>query len=51
MLVYEEEDFSKGVLNEQEYMRIEYRKNFQESLIREGLELEIEGKEVHFELS
>lgn len=48
ILVYEEEDFSKGVLNEAESLRIEQRRKFQESLIQEGLELEIEDKEVNF---
>lgn len=46
VLVYDDEDFSKGVLNEHEYLRIEHRQRFQKSLEEEGLELEIELKEV-----
>ncbi|XP_065206237.1 anoctamin-5 [Planococcus citri] len=45
VMVYEDENINKGVLNEQENERMENRKSFQESLIREGLELEIEDRE------
>ncbi|XKL65383.1 hypothetical protein PGB90_008803 [Kerria lacca] len=49
VLVYEAEDFSTGVLTELESLKIDYRRNFHESLIREGLELEIENKENSFD--
>lgn len=47
ILVYEEEDVEKGVINEQEAMKIENRRIFQENLLKEGLELEIEDKKVN----
>ena len=47
-MVYVDEDISKGVLNEIETMRIDHRRNFQLSLLNEGLELEIEPKEVTY---
>jgi anoctamin-4 len=44
VLVYEEEEF--GVMTLAEVTRREMRKVFQENLVREGLELELEGKQV-----
>jgi anoctamin-4 len=44
VLVYEEEDF--GVMTLAEVTRREMRRVFQENLVKEGLELELEGKQV-----
>jgi hypothetical protein len=44
VLVYEEEDF--GVMTLAEVTRREVRKVFQENLVKEGLELELEEKHV-----
>jgi len=44
VLVYEEEDF--GVMTLAEVTRREMRRVFEESLVKEGLELELEDKEV-----
>jgi anoctamin-4 len=44
VLVYEEEDY--GVMTLAEVTRREMRTVFQESLVKEGLELELEGKQV-----
>jgi anoctamin-4 len=44
VLVYEEEEF--GVMTLAEVTRREMRKVFQENLVKEGLELELEGKQV-----
>lgn len=46
ILVYEEEDLTTGVLTEQESLRIDYRQTFEESLLREGLELEKTDRQV-----
>ncbi|XP_044738568.1 anoctamin-4 isoform X2 [Chrysoperla carnea] len=47
VLVYEEEDL--GVMTEAESRRRDQRKIFQENLIKEGLELEIEPKDISFD--
>lgn len=47
VLCYEEED--EGVMTEMEARRREIRKNFQESLIRDGLEIEVEDKSQAFD--
>lgn len=44
VLVYEEEDF--GVMTLAEVTRREMRRVFQENLVKEGLELELEDKHV-----
>jgi anoctamin-4 len=44
VLVYEEEDY--GVMTLAEVTRREMRRVFQENLVKEGLELELEGKQV-----
>jgi hypothetical protein len=44
VLVYEEEDY--GVMTLAEVTRREMRKVFQENLVKEGLELELEEKQV-----
>lgn len=49
--MYEEEDFTTGVLTEAESLRIDYRQTFEESLLREGLQLEKVGREVRFYFS
>ncbi|XP_052748991.1 anoctamin-4 isoform X1 [Galleria mellonella] len=47
VLAYEEEDY--GVMTEAEAKRREHRKTFQENLIKEGLELELENKCLSFD--
>ncbi|XP_041971203.1 anoctamin-4 isoform X2 [Aricia agestis] len=47
VLVYEQEEF--GVMTEAEARRRDYRKTFQENLIKEGLELELENKVLSFD--
>ncbi|KAK9876029.1 hypothetical protein WA026_011144 [Henosepilachna vigintioctopunctata] len=47
VLVYEEEEL--GVMTEAEARRRDHRKIFQENLIREGLELELEHKDISFD--
>ncbi|XP_025830973.1 anoctamin-4-like [Agrilus planipennis] len=47
VLVYEEEDL--GVMTEAEARRRDQRKTFQENLVREGLELELEHKDLSFD--
>lgn len=44
VLVYEEEDY--GVMTFAEVTRREMRRVFQENLVKEGLELELEEKQV-----
>lgn len=44
VLVYEEEDY--GVMTLAEVTRREMRRVFQENLVKEGLELELEEKQV-----
>lgn len=44
VLVYEEENL--GVMTLAEVTRRDMRRVFQESLVKEGLELELEGKQV-----
>ncbi|KAG8263007.1 Anoctamin-4 [Homalodisca vitripennis] len=45
VLVYEDPDLSVGVLTEQDTLKQEYRRQFYESLLQEGLEVELEDKE------
>lgn len=45
VLVYEEEEL--GVMTEAEMLRRERRRVFEENLVSEGLELELERKEVY----
>ncbi|KAI4455033.1 ngep-related [Holotrichia oblita] len=47
VLVYEEEEF--GVMTEAEARRRDQRRTFQENLIKEGLELELEHKDLSFD--
>ncbi|XP_045770724.1 anoctamin-4 [Maniola jurtina] len=47
VLAYEEEDY--GVMTELEARKREYRRTFQENLIKEGLELELENKCLSFD--
>ncbi|KAJ4444612.1 hypothetical protein ANN_06408 [Periplaneta americana] len=47
VLVYEEEDY--GVMTLAEVTRREMRKVFQENLVKEGLELELEEKQMAFD--
>ncbi|XP_049883686.1 anoctamin-4-like [Pectinophora gossypiella] len=47
VLAYEEEDY--GVMTEAEAKRREYRRTFQDNLIKEGLELELENKCLSFD--
>lgn len=47
VLCFEEED--EGVMTEMEARRREIRKNFQENLIRDGLEIEIEDNSQAFD--
>lgn len=47
VLVYEEEEF--GVMTEAEARRRDNRKVFQENLVKEGLELELEHKDLSFD--
>ncbi|CAB3257489.1 unnamed protein product [Arctia plantaginis] len=47
VLAYEEEDY--GVMTEVEARKREHRKTFQENLVREGLELELENKCLSFD--
>ncbi|XP_045457946.1 anoctamin-4-like [Melitaea cinxia] len=47
VLAYEEEDF--GVMTEAEAKKRDYRRTFQENLIKEGLELELENKCLSFD--
>ncbi|CAK1546430.1 unnamed protein product [Leptosia nina] len=47
VLAYEEEDF--GVMTEAEARKREHRRTFQENLIKEGLELELENKCLSFD--
>ncbi|GBP81847.1 Anoctamin-6 [Eumeta japonica] len=47
VLAYEEEDY--GVMTEAEARRRDYRRTFQENLIKEGLELELENKCLSFD--
>ncbi|XP_044763195.1 anoctamin-4-like isoform X2 [Coccinella septempunctata] len=47
ILVYEEEEL--GVMTEAEARRRDYRRVFQENLVREGLELELEHKDSSFD--
>ncbi|XP_039298885.1 anoctamin-4 isoform X1 [Nilaparvata lugens] len=50
LLVYEEEDIEEvGVLSEQETVFQETRRQFHKSLEKEGLELELEGKQNSFD--
>lgn len=47
VLVYEEEEF--GVMTEAEAKRRDQRRTFQENLMKEGLELELEHKDLSFD--
>lgn len=47
VLVYQEEN--EGVMTEAEARRIEHRKIFQQNLIKEGLQLELEPKSTSFD--
>ncbi|XP_026739846.1 anoctamin-4 [Trichoplusia ni] len=47
VLAYEEEDY--GVMTENEARKREHRRTFQENLIKEGLELELENKCLSFD--
>ncbi|XP_050678239.1 anoctamin-4 [Leptidea sinapis] len=47
VLAYEEEDF--GVMTEAEARKRDHRRIFQENLIKEGLELELENKSLSFD--
>ncbi|XP_022824031.1 anoctamin-4-like [Spodoptera litura] len=47
VLAYEEEDY--GVMTENEARKREYRRTFQENLVKEGLELELENKCLSFD--
>ncbi|GLV36888.1 uncharacterized protein CBL_02277 [Carabus blaptoides fortunei] len=47
VLVYEEENL--GVMTEAEAKKRDYRKSFQENLMKEGLELELENKDLSFD--
>ncbi|CAF4888233.1 unnamed protein product [Pieris macdunnoughi] len=47
VLAYEEEDY--GVMTEAEARKREHRRTFQENLIKEGLELELENKSLSFD--
>ncbi|KAG5878816.1 hypothetical protein JTB14_032443 [Gonioctena quinquepunctata] len=47
VLVYEEEEY--GVMTEAEAKRRDRRKTFQENLVKEGLELELEHKDLSFD--
>jgi anoctamin-4 len=47
VLVYEEEEL--GVMTEAEARRRDNRRVFQENLVKEGLELELEHKDISFD--
>ncbi|XP_024081221.1 anoctamin-4 isoform X2 [Cimex lectularius] len=49
VIVYEEVDFEVGVLSEVDTQRLEARRQFQKNLEKEGLELELEGKQSSFD--
>lgn len=46
VLVYEEEDMSLGVLTEQDTLRQQWRQQFHDNMLEEGLEIELEDKQV-----
>lgn len=48
VIVYEEDDIDLGVLSEIETIRMETRRVFHKNLEKEGLELELEGKQVKY---
>lgn len=49
-MVYEEDDIELGVLTEVETIRMETRQQFLKNLEKEGLELELEKKQVSLNL-